>query len=180
MRFILAFLTILFIPSMTLAGSYQVLYDQSSITFSGEHAGNPFEGAFKNWQAEITFDSDNPADATVTVTIDLTSAKTGTKLYDGTLPSDDWFDTDNTPEAKYVLKTVSKTENGYQAQGDLTLRGITQPVSFDFTLVGDNPVTMRADFPINRLDFNIGAESDPDAEWVSEEIMVELIVVAKR
>jgi len=68
----------------------------------------------------------------------------------------------------------------YRAQGHLTLKGITQPVDFIFTLspLEEAPVTANASFDINRFDFNIGTETDPSSEWVGEIIQIQLNITA--
>ena len=173
------FLALLLIPTMALAKPYKVIKSDSSITFSGTHAGNDFAGTFNDWIAEIDFDKNNLSDAHAIITFDLREAKTGNAMYDGTLPSPDWFDARNHPQAMYELTSVQENGDVYKAEGDLTIKGITKPVSFDFTLEGDNPTLMAASFSINRLDYNIGIESDADAQWVSEEIGINIKLTAQ-
>lgn len=160
------------------AATYAVDKENSQITFSGLHAGNAFNGQFKSWQADITFDETNLKESTVAVTFDTASAKTGNAMYDGTLPSTDWFDTANHKTARFTSTSFAKTETGYSITGDLTIRDITKPVTFDFTLSKDNPVTMEAGFTIDRLAYNIGKSSDANAEWVGRDISVKIKIVA--
>lgn len=177
----LIFVFLLLISPPAFAADYNIDYDQSALTFSGTHAGNTFEGRFNEWSAQISFNPDDLENSSLSATFKTASAETGDKMYDGTLPQADWFDSANHPEA--VFKSTSITENdanGYTAAGDLTIRGITRPLTFDFTLsdVSAEPVTATAQFPIDRLAYEIGKKSDPEAEWVSKDITIDLKITA--
>jgi polyisoprenoid-binding protein YceI len=168
----------LLMPLSAHAKSYEVDYDQSSITFAATHAGDPFDGVFDEWSADIQFDKDNLEASNVTVTFNTASAKTGNAMYDGTLPTNDWFDVKNHPEATFQSASFTQNENDYSVTGDLTIKGITNPIMFNFTLEGDAPTTMTAQFLIDRLTYKIGERSDPKAEWVSQNIDIEINLVA--
>lgn len=171
-----------FSAAPALATDYVVDHKNSKIEFSGTHAGDPFKGAFGTWTALIRFDPADLAGSNIVATFDTASAKTGNSMYDGTLPQADWFDVKNHPQATFASTAISAKEDGsgYTATGDLTLRGVTKPVSFDFTLgaLAETPVTAKASFTIDRLDFDIGKKSDAKAEWVSREIVLTLDITA--
>lgn len=154
----------------------------SHVKFAGEHAGTKFEGTFKEWTAEVSFDPAALEASRLKATFKPASASTGNKMYDGTLPSADWFDVANHPEATFVSKTITTGEGGaYVASGDLTIRGITHPATFTFTVsdVAKSPVTAKGSFVIDRLSYDLGKKSDATAEWVSKDITVTLEIVAK-
>ena len=167
-----------------LAADYVVDYKNSKIGFSGTHAGKAFSGTFGTWTATISFNPADLAASKIVATFDTASAATGDRMYDGTLPQADWFDAKTHPQATFVSTAIRAKEDGsgYSATGDLFLRGITKPVSFDFTLdgAGENgtPVRARAQFALDRLDFDIGKKSDAKAEWVSREITLALDIAA--
>lgn len=95
-------------------------------------------------------------------------------MYDGTLPQKDWFDSKDFPKAVFRSTSITHKENNiYHVIGALTLRDITQPVTFDFTLsdITASPVKVHSSFPIDRLAFDIGKKSDDKEEWVSREII---------
>jgi polyisoprenoid-binding protein YceI len=176
-----AFTRMLLLPSSlviclslaTLSAHAQLKTSQQSgsVTFSGEHAGMKFEGKFERWQATLTLPpASNP---NITATFHMSSAKTGDSIYDSTLPEFDWFDVENHALGKFVSTKIVATELGYQVEGDLTLKGITKPVSFELKDSGDK---LSANFDINRLVYQIGLESDPDAEWVSKTISMSLVI----
>ena len=161
-----------------MAKSYSVNHDKSQVTFDAVHAEKPFKGEFHEWSADINFDESDLTNSSVTATFKTASAKTGNLMFDGTLPTKNWFDVAGFPTATFKSTSFEKTDNGYKAIGDLTIKDISKPISFDFTLKGDAPVHIRASFPVNRLDYNIGVESDPTGEWLSRDIQMHLHIEA--
>ncbi len=163
------------------AADYTVDYANSRVSFAGEHAGSAFDGVFEEWSADVHFDPADLAGSSLKASFDLASAKTGNKMFDGTLPEKDWFHVAAHPKGHFESNVITVNEDGsYKAEGLLTLRGIEKPLSFDFTLsdLAVAPVQVSAQFPIERLAYDIGRESDPGAEWVSANITVTLDITA--
>ena len=143
--------------------------ENSQVAFQGEHAGMSFEGEFKKWHANLLL---SPIEqASITATFYLKHAKTGDFMYDTTLLEGDWFDTENNPTGEFNSTEITQNGDVYEIKGTLTLRGITNPVAFE---LNENDKQYTAEFFINRLDYKIGLESDPDAEWVSRDIKLTL------
>lgn len=141
----------------------------SRVSFSGEHVGMVFNGVFEKWKASLILPpQSNPA---IDATFYVKSAKTGDFTYDSTLPEGDWFDVNNHPVARFTSESIELSSKGYKVTGTLALRGVSKPQSFE--LKRDDK-TLKAQFVINRLDYGIGLESDPDAEWVSQDIVMKL------
>ncbi|WP_232787611.1 YceI family protein [Paraglaciecola sp. MB-3u-78] len=146
-------------------------HQSGSVAFSGQHAGMNFEGKFERWEATLTLPpQSNPS---IIATFYMSSAKTGDSIYDSTLPEFDWFDVENHALGKFVSTKIEMTEEGYQVLGDLTIKNITQPVNF---MLIDSQDQLSTSFGINRLDYKIGWESDPDAEWVSKTIFISMVI----
>lgn len=180
MWFSLMLAALLTMPTSAFANSYIVDTTKSMIGFSGEHAGKEFTGVFEDWSADIWFDKDDLLSSSAVITIQTASAKTSDKLYDGTLPNDDWFDVSDYPEA--VFKSSSFTHlqgDAYEVSGILTIKEKDTPVTFSFTLTeGIQAVEAKAEFTLDRLELNIGTRSDPKAEWVSQMIGISLYIAA--
>ncbi len=180
---IITVLVILILSLPASAASYKIDYEKSSLNFSGKHAGKEFKGTFKKWQADIIFDATDLASSKITATFETKSANTGNVLYDRTLPQVDWFNIAEYPSATFTSKTITTNEDGtYKAEGTLKLRNIEKPFTFNFTLKdpGKEVVSAKASFKINRLEFDIGKQSDPNAEWVSKEISMDLNLTASK
>jgi polyisoprenoid-binding protein YceI len=167
-----------------MAAPYAVDYKASSIGFSGTHAGNAFSGSFGKWTAAIDFDAAQPEASHAEVSIDTASAKTGNAMFDGTLPTPDWFNVKAFPKARFVSSAFHKNaDDSYTAEGELTIRDKTQHVSFPFTLTPDaaNPVVATTfTLTLDRLAFGLGADSDPKSEWVGRDITVSVKLSAAR
>ncbi|MCI5048938.1 MAG: YceI family protein [Rickettsiales bacterium] len=163
------------------AKDYAIDYENSMVTFSGEHAGNVFDGAFIGWSAEISFDPAKLDASRFTASFDVSTATTGNSMYDGTLPTKDWFNVKEHPKASFTSSSFALTEDGtYKVIGDLTIRGITKPVTMVFAIkdLDANPVIATGALTIDRLAYDIGKSSDGAAEWVSREIPVKLSITA--
>lgn len=104
----------------------------SQITFAVKHLGiSTVRGTFDRFDG--TIDEDNGTVNGAHITIDVASLNTGTAQRDDHLRSGDFFDVENHPTATFVLKETTRTGNELSAIGDLTIRGITKPV----TLTGE-------------------------------------------
>ncbi len=154
----------------------------SKIAFAGKHEANAFTGEFQRWSAQIKFDPAKLESAKAVVTIDLASVKTSSAYYDGALPQADWFDVAKTPQATFTSRSFrSLGGDQYEAQGDLNLHGITQAVTLPFTLkIEGAKATMDARLSLKRLDFKIGANSDPQAQWVGDKVDLDIHVSAHK
>ena len=109
-----------------------------------------------------TIDNANVANSSVDVTIDATSVDTRDEKRDGHLKSADFFDVENHPTIEF-RSTGARIEDGdFLVDGDLTIRGITKPVTFDFDFggFGSDPwgnykAGATAKTVINREDFGL-------------------------
>lgn len=178
---VLLLLSVLPVPAH--AASWTVDPAASSIAFAGENSGEKFDGKFETWNAVIDFDAAKPETSSVTVTIKTASAKTGSTTYDATLPKKEWFDAEGFPDAVFESKDIKSLGDGkFEAKGSLTIKSIKKNITLPFTLTpADGKTTeMTASLTINRLDFDIGKKSDPDAEWVSKDIAMTIHVKASQ
>ena len=164
------------------AASWVVVPADSKISFSGEHAGNKFKGAFGTWDARINFDPADLVAAKATVTVALASVKTGDQTYDKTLPTVDLFDVARGPTGVFETSAFRALGgDAYEADGILALRGFKVPVvlAFEFKASGDT-AKLTGKTKLKRLDFGIGKGSDSDGSWVSLDIPIEVAVSMKK
>lgn len=164
-------------PNHVKAQDYKVDKSKTILTFAGTHAGNLFSGTFEKWDATLSFNPDSLSTSSLKANFETASAKTGNPMYDGTLPQTDWFDSKTYPTANFVSREITKVNDGiYKAKGDLTIRNITKPIEFDFTVsdLSQNNVEAKISFKIDRLAYDIGLKSDPKSEWVSQMIDISL------
>lgn len=161
---------------------WTVDHDESRIAFDAAAYGAAFEGSFPDWRAEIAFDPDAPESAQIRVEVDLATVATGESQYDGALQSSGWFDVAAHPTAVFEAEGARRGDGGgYVADGSLTLRGVTLPLSlpFDLSIDGDR-ADMAAEVVVSRLDFGVGAVPDATGGTAPLEIPVRVRVVATR
>jgi polyisoprenoid-binding protein YceI len=172
---------LLCVATPALAADWIIEAPKSSIGFSGTHAGKNFSGNFQKWGGQIRFDPAKLAEAKVVILIDLGSARTGDKIYDGTLPQADWFAVKRARQARFETTSIKADgKNAYVALGNLKLRGVSVPVILPFTLaITGNQATMQGRTSLKRLAFGIGKSSDAAGEWVSLEIPLTIKVSAR-
>jgi polyisoprenoid-binding protein YceI len=120
-------------------------------------------GHFGNIGGSIVWNDSDITKSTVSVTIDVTTIDTGVPGRDNDLKSANFFDVSQFPTATFVSTSISKTATGLMVVGNLTLHGVTKPV----TLTVEGPTgpingmghKLHAGFSatttINRTDFGI-------------------------
>lgn len=155
---------------------------KSRLGFSGAQTGTKFAGNFTRYGANIVFDPDHLDASHITVTVDLASAATGDTQRDTALPGKDWFNIAQFPQAKFDATAIRKEgANAYEAVGNLTLRGVTKPLTLPFTLQIDG-TTAHAAGHVNlvRTVFGIGQGPWATGQWVALDVDVNLDIVATR
>ncbi len=144
------------------AGTWTLDPSHSEVTFSVRHMMiSKVRGTFGMKSATLIAPA-NPLDAKVEASVDVTSIDTNDDGRDGHLRSADFFDTENYPTMEFV-STGARIENGdFFVDGDLTIRGITKPVSFEFEFggfgqdpYGNYKAGASASTTINREDFGL-------------------------
>lgn len=145
----------------------------STLTFSSSFQSESFSGEFGRFNPQIRFNPKQLTTSRFDVSIDLLSVNSQNKERDDTLKTADFFDTKKTPSARYTAtKFVSLGNNRYQANGTLSLRGITKPVSLIFTWTQNKGAVLTGDATVNRLDFNIGTGDWSDTELLPNAVKI--------
>ncbi|MGX8904103.1 YceI family protein [Streptomyces netropsis] len=149
-------------------------------------------GQFKNVRGTMEVDPDEPEKARVEATIDATQVYTGQPERDAHLRSADFFDVDKHPTWTFASSRVHQVSaTGFEVTGDLTVRGVTRPVTFDVSYLGqwDTPwwedgrdigPRRRAGFTakarVNRHDFGVSWNDVVDRGGVVVSDMIDVIV----
>ena len=130
---------------------------ESKITWKGEKVTGSHEGTidlksgYLNVEDEKILGGEFVIDMTSLQSTDLEGESKG-KL-EGHLKSDDFFGVANHPEAKLIItKASKKSGNTYGIVGDLTIKGITNPVTFDMVYNGKSA---NANLIIDRTKYNV-------------------------
>lgn len=164
------------------ASSWVVDKGASKVGFTSSMSGEAFSGSFKRWDSAIRFDPKNLAGSSVTTTVDVTSAVTGDADRDESLPTAQWFSAASFPKATYTAtKFTALGGNRYQADGTLTLRGVTKPVSLPFTLaITGNAAKMTSSINLNRSAFGVGSGEWASTTVVPANVRVDIVIAATR
>jgi len=167
------------------AGTWDIDPAHSEVGFTVRHLGlSKVRGRFNAFSGTVTIADDQTA-SSVTTSIDLSSVDTNNEKRDGHLQSADFFNTEASPTMTFVSTGVTETS----LSGDLTVRGITKPVTLDLSYNGvalDAYGTTRAGFnasgQILRSDFGIefNAPLGIDGMLLSDKVTIELEIQTTR
>jgi polyisoprenoid-binding protein YceI len=141
------------------ATDWSVERTPDTITWEGtDGAGKLFTGRCVDFDAKVAFDPADLAHSSVTVTIDMGACLTGEADKDGYLPQQSWFDVGGFPKAVFEA-TRFRHDGGdrYVAEGTLTLKGVTRPVTLPFALDIDGAKAhATGETTLQRLAFGVG------------------------
>ncbi len=87
------------------------------------------KGSFGEWEGTFTFDPENPENSSVTAQIKVDSIDTGVGQRDDHLRSADFFNVEEFPTMTFQSTSWTKTNGGFEIEGNLTIRGNTKPVT---------------------------------------------------
>jgi polyisoprenoid-binding protein YceI len=152
-------------PASVKAGTYKVEPYHTQAEFSVSHFGfTNFFGVFSGASGTLILDPAKPAASKLDVTIPVRSVQTTVSVLDDMLKGDQWFDSAKFPSATFTsTKVVRSGRDSAVIAGNLTLHGVTKPVTLKahFIGAGVNPLdkTFTAGFEatgtIKRSDFGV-------------------------
>lgn len=180
--FIALSVAFLFSFSLLAQATWNVDKAHAKVNFSTVHnAISDVEGLFNDFEIGIAAAEEDFSDASFTAEIDVNSIDTGVKMRDDHLRSPDFFEVEKFPKMTFTSTSIEKTtqKDRYKLKGNLTLKGITKPVTMDLWYRGtieDDKGRKIAGFQItgtlNRLDFNVG-EKFPEA-LISNQVAIKV------
>lgn len=165
------------------AASWKVDYAKSHLGFTVQWSNEPFSAEFRRWSADIDFDPSDLAHARATVMIDLASESSNEPDFDSGLKGAQGFQTSQFPAARFETTGFARRPSGsYVADGTLTIRGISRPITLPFKLTfSGGTAHMVGTANVLRTDFGIGkgewAQPTPVAHNVA--ITVDLTATSK-
>ena len=140
----------------------------SQLQFTVTHLGiSDISGTFNDFDVKINASKDDFSDAVFELTAKVASIDTRVEARNNHLKSADFFDAEMYPEITYKSTAINKVgENQYKLTGDLTMHGVTKPVTMDLLYrgklideeKGKETVGFQLTGEIKRSDFNVGAK----------------------
>jgi polyisoprenoid-binding protein YceI len=159
------------------AETYKADTVHSSVVFRVKHANTAyFWGRFNDISGAFTLDSANPAQVKLDFQVKADSVDTGQPKRDQHLKGPDVFNVVQFPTLSFTSKSVQAAGSGYEVQGDLTLHGVTKPVTVKVTPTGTGKgptgaaiAGIEATFTVRQSEFGITklAPAIGDDVWVN-------------
>ena len=144
------------------------------------------KGSFSGLSGVLTEHASDSTLSSIVASIPVATISTGDPQRDGHLKSADFFDAEKYPTLDFKSTTVVRTGDAYEVTGDLTIHGVTKPVTFAVdgpSAPGKDPwgntrIGLSATAKINRKDFGLGwnAELETGGFLVGEDIAITLDV----
>lgn len=168
--------TALFLSFTTFAQTWKVDKAHAKVGFTVTHMMiAEVDGNFKTFDATLTSSKEDFTDAVFEVSADINSIDTDMEMRDKDLKGENYFDAAKFPTLTFKSTSISKVaDKKFKLTGDLTMKGVTKPVTLDMVLTGMGK-DMRSQKPkagfkitgtIKRTDFGVGKASPA----VSEEV----------
>jgi polyisoprenoid-binding protein YceI len=146
------------------AQTYQIDPVHSSLLFRVKHMDTAYVyGMFTSMKGTVVVDEANPARSSINIEVDANSVYTHNEQRDNHLRGPDFFNTRQFPTITFKSTQVRRINaNTVQVRGDLTIRGVTRPITASVTLTGKgkNPqgkdiIGFETTFTIRRSEFGI-------------------------
>ena len=176
-------------PAASLTGTYALDPAHSRIGFVARHAMiTKVRGAFNEVTGTGYFDSADPSRSRLELTIQAASIDTRNADRDAHLRGNDFFDMENYPEIRFASTAIEPVgEATYRVTGDLTIKDVTKPVTFDLEFTGavvdpfgNQRMGLEGSVTVDRKDWgvNFNATMEAGGLLVSEKVLLEFEVSA--
>ena len=157
---------------------------KSTITFKVRHLLGSAKGKFTKFSGTLDINRQHPEESSVSATIQVASIDTGIVKRDEHLRSEEFFNVQKFPEMTFKSRQVKKTgANTGQIMGDLTMRGVTRPVTLQVALAS-SPESISKDRslrwritagPIKRSEFGlVWSKSVESVSMIGDEVNIEM------
>lgn len=168
--------------------SYQVDPSASSITWTGSKVTGSHTGTVAIESGNIIVNNKQLAGGNFSVDMqsinneDLRNDAENKAKLESHLKSDDFFAVGTYPKASFEITEVKNaTEKGADVSGNLTLRGVTNNITFPVTITShtEGAISVTADFNINRKDWGVKYEGMQD-DLIADEINLKIALQANK
>ena len=152
-----------FVLCANAADTFKLDSVHSFVLFSVQHLGiaNTY-GRFNDISGTVVFDKDNPSKSSVELSVPVASLDTHNSIRDLSLKSPDFFDAKQFPTMTFKSTKVEGSGNTLKVSGDLTIHGVTKPLTVDFKKGGEGKGVFgemrgggETHFTIRRSDFGM-------------------------
>ncbi len=134
-------------PAAVQSGTYAIEPAHTQVTFSVLHMGfTHYEGRLTDASGTLQLSAKTPAQSAIEVTLPVATVSTTSAKLDGELKSKDWLDAASFPTMTFKSTSIVPTGKGQaKVMGDLTLHGVTKPVTLQAKFIGSgvNPLSKK-------------------------------------
>ena len=118
-------------------GTWEIDRSHQSFEFVARHLMAKVRGKFSGVSGVATI-AERPQDSTLEIEIDTTTVDTGDTTRDGHLRSNDFFGVEDHPTISFRSTGIrpAEGETHWKVDGDLTIKGVTRPVTVDLEFLG--------------------------------------------
>ena len=173
-------------PIAAASGTYKIDPNHTNVLVSWSHFGlsNPSIN-FGDADGAIVYNADDAAASSVEVTLPVSGISALATDFKDHLSAADWFDVAQFPSATFKSTSVQAAgTNKLTVAGDLTVKGVTKPVTLEVTVngAGEHPMMKQpavgfdATGTIKRSDFGLGAYAPAVSDEVKLRITTEALV----
>jgi cytochrome b561/polyisoprenoid-binding protein YceI len=162
---------------------WEVQEEHSELAFVATQNNAPVLGSFRNVNYDIAFDPEHLDQSEITVVVDINSLEALNPEVMSTLKLADWFSSEVFPEARFESTEITKLGgNLFQAEGKLTIRDRTVPVTLPFVLekYTATDAFVSGEVPLSRNAFGVGQGAWQTTEVVADAVTVRFHLQAKR
>jgi polyisoprenoid-binding protein YceI len=163
----------------------------SSVSFTVTHMViSEITGSFKKYSADITASKPDFTDAVIDFTIEVNSINTDNENRDKHLKSPDFFDAEKFPTMNFKSTSLKKISgNKYTLGGNLTIKGVTKPVTFEVTYggtakdgQGNTKAGFKANATIDRFDYGLkwNALTEAGGAMVGKDVAIDIKLELKQ
>lgn len=158
-----ALVSLFLMSSVAMAATYKVDPDHSNISFTVKHLFSQVTGDFSQYEGTFNFDPAKKTAGELNFTVRTESINTKNAKRDEHLKGPDFFDVSKYPTATFTsTKVTPKGGNKFNVTGDMTMHGVTKPVTFEAAYLGADKdpwgnmrAGFKADVKLKRKDFAI-------------------------
>ena len=150
------------VPAVPEISKWELDPENSSAEFVCKHVFSKVRGMFPKPSGTVSLDEATPGNSRISAAIDVSSITTGVEERDTHLKSADFFDVASYPTITFVSTSVSRSSaTSYSVTGDLTIHGVTRPVTLavtaspPFNHAGGIRRGIEATTSVNRKDFGL-------------------------
>lgn len=171
-------------PALAAPAAYVLEPDKSSVGFQTDFGPDKINGTMPVLKADLMLDFDAPANSRVDVSVDAGHAQASFPFATQAMRGPKVLDAGQFPTIRFVSTRVRPSGDGARIDGDITIRGVTKPASFDARIyqqqgsaAGDlSHLSLRLTGTVHRSDFGAVGWSD----MVGDEVRLDILARVRK